>query len=110
MRPRSSALRRAFMGNQLLTTQSTTRTKDVEREANEIEWITLFRRNWHIYVDMVLGIKLRPFQMIMIYLMGISNVFFAICSRGLSKSFMAGLGAICKMNLYPYSEIVITSS
>ena len=59
---------------------------------------------------MVLGIKLRPFQMIMIYLMGISNVFFAICSRGLSKSFMAGLGAICKMNLYPYSEIVITSS
>ena len=110
MRPRSSALRRAFMGNQLLTTQNTTRTKDVEREANEIEWLTLFRRNWHIYVDMVLGIKLRPFQMIMIYLMGISNVFFAICSRGLSKSFMAGLGAICKMNLYPYSEIVITSS
>lgn len=110
MRPRSSALRRAFMGNQLLTTQSATRTKNIEREANEIEWLTLFRRNWHIYVDMVLGIKLRPFQMIMIYLMGISNVFFAICSRGLSKSFMAGLGAICKMNLYPYSEIVITSS
>ena len=110
MRPRSSALRRAFMGNQLLTTQSATRTKDAERESNEIEWLTLFRRNWHIYVDMVLGIKLRPFQMIMIYLMGISNVFFAICSRGLSKSFMAGLGAICKMNLYPYSEIVITSS
>ena len=42
--------------------------------------------------------------------MGISQVFFAICSRGLSKSFMAGLGAIIKMNLYPYSEVVITSS
>lgn len=48
--------------------------------------------------------------MVMIYLMGISPFFYAICSRGLSKSFMAGLGAICKMNLYPYSEIVITSS
>lgn len=59
---------------------------------------------------MVLGIKLRPFQKIMLYLMGISQVFFAICSRGLSKSFMAGLGAIIKMNLYPYSEVVITSS
>lgn len=59
---------------------------------------------------MVLGIKLRPFQMIMIYLMGVSDIFFAICSRGSSKSFLAGLGAICKMNLYPYSEVVITSS
>lgn len=59
---------------------------------------------------MILGIKLRPFQMVMIYLMGISNVFFAICSRGLSKTFIVGLGSIVKMNLYPYSEIVITSS
>lgn len=59
---------------------------------------------------MILGIKLRPFQKIMLYLMGISQAFFAICSRGLSKSFMAGLGAIIKMNLYPYSEVVITSS
>lgn len=59
---------------------------------------------------MVLGIKLRPFQMVMIYLMGVSNVFFAICSRGLSKTFIVGLGSIVKMNLYPYSEVVITSS
>lgn len=42
--------------------------------------------------------------------MGISSVFFAICSRGLSKTFIVGLGAIVKMNLYPYSEVVITSS
>lgn len=59
---------------------------------------------------MILGIKLRPFQMLMIYLMGISDVFFAICSRGLSKTFIVGLGAIVKMNLYPYSEVVVTSS
>lgn len=48
--------------------------------------------------------------MVMIYLMGVSSVFFAICSRGLSKTFIVGLGAIVKMNLYPYSEVVITSS
>lgn len=48
--------------------------------------------------------------MIMIYLMGISDVFFAICSRGLSKTFIAGLAAIIKMLLYPYSEVVITAS
>ena len=98
------------MENQLRTTQLTATKKSKEKEDNIIEWITVWRRNWHIYVDMVLGIKLRRFQMIMIYLMGVSDVFFAICSRGLSKSFIVGLGAICKMNLYPYSEIVITSS
>ena len=26
------------------------------------------------------------------------------------KSFIAGIGAIVKMNLYPYSEVIITSS
>lgn len=59
---------------------------------------------------MVLGIKLRPFQMVMIYLMGISDVFFAICSRGISKTFIVGLASIVKMNLFPYSEVVVTSS
>lgn len=98
------------MENQLITTQSDEVSRTNEVEENVIEWITFFRRNWHIYAEMVLGIKLRPFQKIMLYLMGISQVFFAICSRGLSKSFMAGLGAIIKMNLYPYSEVVITSS
>lgn len=110
MKSSTKGLRRGFMENQLRSTQITATHKPKEKENNIIEWITLFRRNWHIYVDMVLGIKLRPFQMIMIYLMGISDVFFAICSRGLSKTFIVGLGAICKMNLYPYSEIVITSS
>lgn len=42
--------------------------------------------------------------------MGVSDVFFAICSRGLSKTFIVGLGNIVKMNLYPYTEAVITSS
>ena len=74
------------------------------------DWITLFRRNWHIYVDMVLQIKLRPIQQIIIYLMGVSDIWFAICCRGFGKTFIVALGAIVKMNLYPYSEIVITSS
>ena len=48
--------------------------------------------------------------MLMIYLMGVSDVFFAICSRGLSKTFIVGLAAVVKMLLYPYSEIIITAS
>ena len=110
MRSSTKGLRRKFMQNHLQTTTKNTNALKKEAEENTIEWITLFRRNWHIYVDMVLGIKLKPFQQIMIYLMGVSDVFFAICSRGLAKTFIAGLGAIIKMLLYPYSEIIITAS
>lgn len=101
-----------FKENHLRATTATHNTKrtDVEKRQNAIEWITFYRRNWHIFVDRVLEIKLRPFQQIKIYLMGISDVFFAICSRGLSKTFMAALAAVVKMLLFPYSEIVITAS
>lgn len=112
MRSRMGGLRRQFMENNLITTQlrSSHKLTSQEKEDNIIEWITLFRRNWNIFVDIVLQIKLKPFQVLMIYLMGVSNVFFAICSRGLSKTFMVGLAAIVKMLLFPYSEIVITAS
>lgn len=87
MKSATGALRRKFMENQLITTQYRTSNKrsNEDKENNVIHWTTLFRRNWHIYVDFILGIKLRPFQQIMIYLMGVSEIFFAICSRGLSK-------------------------
>lgn len=112
MRSQLGGLRRAFMENHLTTTTSRTSHKKTsqEKEENIIEWISLLRRNWHIFVDLVLQIKLKPFQMLMIYLIGISDVFFAICSRGLSKTFIVGLAAIVKMLLYPYSEVVITAS
>ena len=104
-------LRRLYLEQQLQITRVDEKRKvDEQKRENTIKWITLFRRNWHIYVDMVLEISLRPFQMVMIYLMGVSDVFFAICSRGLSKSFIVGLAALVKMLLFPYSEIIITSS
>ena len=83
---------------------------DEQKEENTIHWITFYRRNMNTYAERYLGIKLHPFQHMMLYLMSVSQVFFAICSRGLSKSFMAGLFAVCKMMLYPYSEVHITSS
>lgn len=112
MRSQLGGLRRSFMEPHLTATTSRMSHKKTsqEKEENIIEWISLLRRNWHIFVDLVLQIKLKPFQMLMIYLMGISDVFFAICSRGLSKTFIVGLAAIVKMLLYPYSEVVITAS
>ena len=110
MLPNTKPLRKKFMENHLRMGADSGSHVDSVKEENIIEWITLFRRNWHIFVDMVLQIKLKPFQMLMIYLMGVSDVFFAICSRGLSKTFIVGLAAVVKMLLFPYSEIIITAS
>ena len=110
MLPNTKPLRKKFMENHLRMGADSGSHVDSVKEENAIEWISLYRRNWHIFVDMVLQIKLKPFQMLMIYLMGVSDVFFAICSRGLSKSFIVSLAAIVKMLLFPYSEIIITAS
>lgn len=103
-------LRRQFLNKHLMTTTIGARELDEKKKNNIKKWITRWRRNWDIYVEEVFQIHLYPIQKVMIHLMGISDVFFAICTRGAAKSFLVGLGALCEFTLKPYSEIVITSS
>jgi hypothetical protein len=60
-------------------------TTDAQKEQLLINWTSFYRRNVNLYASQRLGIKLYPFQHIMLYLMGTSQQFMAICSRGLSK-------------------------
>lgn len=106
----SGALRRQFLAKQLTTTTIGAKSLSEDKKENIKKWVSRYRRNWEIYVEEVLQIHLYPIQKIMIHLMGISDVFFGICTRGSAKSFITGLGALCEFSLYPYSEIVITSS
>lgn len=73
-------------------------------------WTTFYRRNINIYIHRRLGINLLPFQHVMIYLMSISKTFFAICSRGLAKTFDVAIYAIAISMIKPYSEVVITAT
>jgi hypothetical protein len=83
---------------------------DEQKEQNIVNWCSFYRRNINLYASQRLGINIHPFQHIMLYLMGVSQIFMAICSRGLSKTFIVGLFAVCKCLLYPYSEVHLTSS
>ena len=75
-------LRTKYLDRRLQSTKAKKNSlSDKEKEDNVIEWITFYRRNWNIYVERVLGIELRPFQHFMLWLMGNSDVFFAICSK-----------------------------
>lgn len=75
-----------------------------------IAWTTYFRRNLDRFAEEYLGLKLKFYQKIMLYLMGISHVFVAICSRGTAKTYIMSVFAICKCLLYPKSKVVITAS
>lgn len=81
-----------------------------EKDKRTKQWTTFYRRNMEIYAEERLRIKLRPFQRIMIHLMGVSQVFFAICARASAKTFTVALFAVMKCMLYPYTEVVITAS
>lgn len=105
------ASRHASLDVRLRATKFRKSTKTMgAKEENARHWITFYRRNWDIFAMRVLQVPLKPFQRIMLYLIGVSDVFWTICSRGLSKSTICGLAAIIRCMLYPYSEVVITAS
>lgn len=89
------------------------RKKNLTKEERDVitkEWTTFYRRNWNIYAKHELGIPLYFFQEVMVYLMGVSQVFYLMCSRGNSKSFIAALCSFIKCMLYPYTEVVLTAT
>lgn len=107
----ASPLRRQFLNKQLMTTSVKPGFGlSEEQKERAKKWITRYRRNWDLYAEEILQIKLYPIQKIMLHMIGVSDQFMAIATRGAAKSFLVALGAICAFQLFPYSEIVITSS
>lgn len=104
-------LRRQFLNKQLATTLvGGACDLTPEQKVRAKKWITRWRRNWDIFCEEVLQIKLYPLQKMSVHLMGVSQEYNEIATRGAAKSFRVAVGAICEFCLYPYSEIVITSS
>ena len=62
MKSATGALRRRFMQNNLKRAVDANGHIDEQVEENVIEWTTLFRRNWDVFAELALGIKLKPFQ------------------------------------------------
>ena len=77
---------------------------------NFLLWTTFFRRNLQRFAIDYLGIKLYLYQIIWLYLMGITQFFVVIASRASAKSFMIALYACCKCILYSGYKIVLSSS
>ena len=70
---------------------------------------TFYRRNLHRFARDYFNLHLYWYQMIILYLMGISNFIVIIASRAAAKSFVIAIYACCKAVLYPGSQVVLTS-
>ena len=60
----------------------TRKLTDDERKRQVRDWCTFYRRNWDIYATERLQINLKTFQRVVIYLIGVSDIFYLMCSRG----------------------------
>ena len=60
-------------------------TDPIIKRNNVKKWCTFYRRNINLYASRHLKIKLHPFQHIMLYLMGVSQVFFLLFISVMSK-------------------------
>lgn len=68
-----------------------------------------YRANIHRFAKDYLGVKLKLFQKILIYMMSQSTNFMFIARRGLGKSFLIAVFAVCWAILYPGTIIVVSS-
>ena len=71
---------------------------------------TYYKRNLHRFAQEYLGLKLYPYQAILLYMMSRSDMAVAIASRAAAKSYLVAIYACCMAILYPNEQICITSS
>ena len=81
-----------------------------EKRQQIILWNTFFRRNIVVFIIDVMKIKLFPYQIIWIYLMSISPLFVAICSRASAKSFVVAVFVVARSILYPGLETIVAAT
>jgi hypothetical protein len=77
---------------------------------NVLLWNTFFRRNLHRLAIDYLGINLHLYQVVMLYLMGISSFIVTVASRASAKSFIIALYACCRCITRPNTLITLSSA
>lgn len=82
---------------------------EIKRQENLKAWITFFRRNIHRFIEEYMGIKLHPYQVLMLRMLQTSTAFYAVAARATAKSFIIAVFSVAKAILYPGVKIVIVA-
>ena len=85
------------------------KTLSGERKERLKRWITFFRRNPHRFIETYFGIKLHPFQILMIWVLQRSNLAYIVAARAASKTFIIAIWAMTLACLYPGIKVLACS-
>lgn len=73
------------------------------------EWVTFFRRNPHRFIEMYFGIRLFPYQVLIIWMLQRSSLAYIVASRAAAKSWIIAVWALTLCVLYPGIKVVAVS-
>ena len=74
-----------------------------------IDWTDFYRHNIHRFATHYLGLKLYPYQRLMLYEMGNAEETTIIAARASAKTYVTAIFACCEAILRPHSQIVIAA-
>lgn len=72
-------------------------------------WCSFYRSNPHRFVKDYLGITLKLFQMILLYMMNVNNYFMYLAARGQGKTWLTAIFCVTRCILYPGTKICVGS-
>jgi len=86
--------------------------KDLDEKKKEQlkKWHTYYILNPHRFLNHYCGMRLKLYQMIIIYLMSVSNIFVCIAARAAAKSYLIAAFVVGQCILRPGLIVVITSA
>lgn len=81
----------------------------IEGERKELykRWITFFRRNPHRFIETYFGIKLHPYQILMIWALQRSNLAYFVASRAAAKTWTIAVWSLTLAVLYPGIKVIV---
>ena len=80
-----------------------------KRRENFKKWITFYRRNPAYFIQDYFGIKLFPYQILIIWILQRSNLAYIVASRAAAKSWIIAVWALTLAVLYPGMQVIIVS-
>lgn len=82
---------------------------DGERKERIKRWVLFYRKNPHRFITHYFGIKLFPYQVMMIWMLQRSNLAYIVASRASAKTFIIAVWALTLAVLYPGIKVVVAS-
>lgn len=78
-----------------------------EKQDRYKKWIGFYRANPHIFIADYFGIRLFPYQILMIWILQRSNLAYIVASRAAAKTWLIAVWSLTLATLYPGIKVIV---